>query len=205
MSKKAKRTSVEPVVLAPPPPPPEEEMDVDEDLNMAEDEEGGTRIGDIYIPPPVQPYCSSESIGPRLIIHKIVNFDFKSYAGEVQLGPFCSVSRLGKFGMFYVLIRLRFHTALSSDHRAERFRQEQRYRLNAVCFWIPRQQDPMQETVRPASQIGQTRQHLPVPRLCALPAYRRQAGRNTRRVARLGVCHFSDRLQGQLVLLHDQR
>lgn len=92
MSKKAKRNSTEPVVLVQPVPLPQEDMDVDEELNMAEDEEGGTRIGDIYIPPPVKPYCSSESIGPRLIIHKIVNFDFKSYAGEVQLGPFCSVS-----------------------------------------------------------------------------------------------------------------
>lgn len=89
---KKKQTSHEPVVPVPPVPPPDDEMDVDEELNMAEDEEGGTRIGDIYIPPPVKPYCSSESIGPRLIIHKIVNFDFKSYAGEVQLGPFCSVS-----------------------------------------------------------------------------------------------------------------
>lgn len=91
MSKKARRSGGEPVVPVPAAPPPEDEMDVDDELNMAEDEEGGTRIGDIYIPPPVKPYCSSESIGPRLIIHKIVNFDFKSYAGEVQLGPFCSV------------------------------------------------------------------------------------------------------------------
>ncbi|KAG4074231.1 hypothetical protein HA402_008979 [Bradysia odoriphaga] len=55
---------------------------------MSDDEEGGTRIGDIYIPPPVKPYCSTESIGPRLIITKISNNNFKSYAGEVVLGPF---------------------------------------------------------------------------------------------------------------------
>lgn len=64
----------------------------DDELNMADDEEGGTRIGDIYIPPPVKPYCSTESIGPRLIITKISNCNFKSYAGEVVLGPFSNVS-----------------------------------------------------------------------------------------------------------------
>lgn len=69
-----------------------EQGDEDEDLNMSDDEEGGTRIGDIYIPPPVKPYCSTESIGPRLIITKISNCNFKSYAGEVVLGPFSNVS-----------------------------------------------------------------------------------------------------------------
>lgn len=52
---------------------------------------GGTRIGDIYIPPPVPPYCSAESKGPRLIITHIVNENFKSYAGKVTLGPFHQV------------------------------------------------------------------------------------------------------------------
>lgn len=68
----------------------------EEDLNMSDDEEGGTRIGDIYIPPPVKPYCSTESIGPRLIITKISNYNFKSYAGEVVLGPFSNVSPMRK-------------------------------------------------------------------------------------------------------------
>lgn len=75
----------------------------DDDLNMADDEEGGTRIGDIYIPPPVKPYCSTESIGPRLIITKISNCNFKSYAGEVVLGPFSNVS-FAKKGMFMMII-----------------------------------------------------------------------------------------------------
>lgn len=52
---------------------------------------GGTHIGNIYIPPSVQPHCSSESSGPRLIISEIVNENFKSYAGEVRLGPFYHV------------------------------------------------------------------------------------------------------------------
>lgn len=68
----------------------EEDVAVDalDDALIFDDEEGGTRIGDIYIPPPVPPHCSMESTGPRLIISKIVNRNFKSYAGEVELGPF---------------------------------------------------------------------------------------------------------------------
>lgn len=58
----------------------------------SEDEEGGTHIGDIYIPPPVPPYCSVEHKGPRLIIKKIENYNFKSYADKVILGPFHHVS-----------------------------------------------------------------------------------------------------------------
>lgn len=54
---------------------------------------GGTRVGDIYIPPPVQPHCSSVSKGlPRLIITNIIIENFKSYAGKVTLGPFDHVS-----------------------------------------------------------------------------------------------------------------
>ncbi|XP_052852418.1 structural maintenance of chromosomes protein 4 [Drosophila gunungcola] len=63
-------------------------MDALDDALIFDDEEGGTRIGDIYIPPPVPPHCSMESVGPRLIIAKIVNHNFKSYAGTVVLGPF---------------------------------------------------------------------------------------------------------------------
>uniref|UniRef100_A0A1B0CS89 Structural maintenance of chromosomes protein n=1 Tax=Lutzomyia longipalpis TaxID=7200 RepID=A0A1B0CS89_LUTLO len=63
------------------------DVDMDE-AQLSDDEEGGTRIGDIYIPPPVPPYCSAESKGPRLIITHIVNENFKSYAGKITLGPF---------------------------------------------------------------------------------------------------------------------
>ncbi|XP_031624942.1 uncharacterized protein LOC116341786 [Contarinia nasturtii] len=69
-----------------------DEIPMDEDFDPAslyEDEEGGYRVGDIYIPPPIKPYCSSESQGARLIITQIMNTNFKSYAGEVPLGPFC--------------------------------------------------------------------------------------------------------------------
>lgn len=62
------------------------------DLDVSDDEVGGTRIGDIYIPPPVQPYCSTESKGPRVIITNIIIENFKSYAGKVELGPFHHVS-----------------------------------------------------------------------------------------------------------------
>lgn len=68
--------------------------------NLSDDEEGGTRIGDIYIPPPIKPYCSTESKGPRLIIKKIENVNFKSYAGKVVLGPFhhCFTAIIGPNG-----------------------------------------------------------------------------------------------------------
>lgn len=61
---------------------------------------GGLRVCDIYIPPPVKPYCSSESKGPRLIITDIYIEDFKSYAGKVRLGPFhhCFTSIIGPNG-----------------------------------------------------------------------------------------------------------
>ncbi|EDW04011.1 structural maintenance of chromosomes protein 4 isoform X2 [Drosophila grimshawi] len=63
-------------------------IDALDEALIFDDEEGGTRIGDIYIPPPVPAHCSMESVGPRLIIKRIVNYNFKSYAGEVSLGPF---------------------------------------------------------------------------------------------------------------------
>lgn len=68
----------------------------DDDMDnpkMWEDQEGGTYVGDIYIPPPTEPHCSTESTGSRLMITKIENVDFKSYAGKVCLGPFHYVSR----------------------------------------------------------------------------------------------------------------
>lgn len=62
----------------------------DENIDGEEDEEdvGGIRIGDIYIPPPPAPACTMESNGPRLVITHIDNINFKSYAGKQVLGPF---------------------------------------------------------------------------------------------------------------------
>ena len=53
-----------------------------------DDEVGGIRIGDIYIPPPPAPACTMEANGPRLVITHIDNINFKSYAGKQVLGPF---------------------------------------------------------------------------------------------------------------------
>lgn len=47
-----------------------------------EKEEGGIRIGDIYLPPPPPPACTFDSTGPRLVITHIENNFFKSYAGR---------------------------------------------------------------------------------------------------------------------------
>ncbi|KAL5289712.1 SMC4 family protein [Megaselia abdita] len=67
---------------------PEEDADDMDNPKMWEDEIGGTWVGEIYIPPPTEPHCSTESSGSRLMITKIVNVDFKSYAGKIVLGPF---------------------------------------------------------------------------------------------------------------------
>ncbi|XP_065161270.1 structural maintenance of chromosomes protein 4 [Atheta coriaria] len=61
--------------------------DSDDELNLS-DEEGAVRVDGIYIPPAPVPYCSVENKGPRLVITKIVNSFFKSYANNVVLGPF---------------------------------------------------------------------------------------------------------------------
>lgn len=66
----------------------------EDEIDRAEfsDEEGGIRIDDIYIPPPPRNACNSESNAPRLIITRIVNENFKSYAGQQILGPFHKVT-----------------------------------------------------------------------------------------------------------------
>lgn len=68
--------------------------EIREEEEASEDEEGGLRIGDIYVPPPPKPVCSSETSGPRLIITHIENENFKSYAGRQVLGPFHKVLEL---------------------------------------------------------------------------------------------------------------
>lgn len=68
----------------------EPEKDVVEDVEMEEeeDQEGGIRIGDIYLPPPPLPACTFDSTSPRMVITHIENEFFKSYAGKQVLGPF---------------------------------------------------------------------------------------------------------------------
>ncbi|KOB66222.1 Structural maintenance of chromosomes smc4 [Operophtera brumata] len=60
----------------------------DECDHISDDEEGGIRIGDIYIPPAPKPALTFDPTGPRMIITHIVNENFKSYAGKQYLGPF---------------------------------------------------------------------------------------------------------------------
>ncbi|CAH2098225.1 unnamed protein product [Euphydryas editha] len=62
--------------------------DMGEIDHISDDEEGGVRIGDIYIPPAPKPALTFDTTGPRLIITHIVNENFKSYAGVQTLGPF---------------------------------------------------------------------------------------------------------------------
>merc|ERR1712071_199417 len=70
-------------------PPKDPDADMFDEQEEPEDvEEGGIRIGDIYIPPPPAPACTTGFQGPRLIITHIENEFFKSYAGKQVLGPF---------------------------------------------------------------------------------------------------------------------
>ncbi|CAG2183132.1 unnamed protein product, partial [Oppiella nova] len=66
-----------------------EDQTGDEDRDEFDDEEGGRRLGDIYIPPaPAKPSYSGEETGTRLVITHIENINFKSYANRQLLGPF---------------------------------------------------------------------------------------------------------------------
>ncbi|XP_011164521.2 structural maintenance of chromosomes protein 4 [Solenopsis invicta] len=58
------------------------------DTGYDTDEEGGLRVDDIYIPPPLKNFNELDSTGSRLMITKIVNHNFKSYAGTHVIGPF---------------------------------------------------------------------------------------------------------------------
>ncbi|KAF7268607.1 hypothetical protein GWI33_018297 [Rhynchophorus ferrugineus] len=58
----------------------------DEELHGSDDE--GTTVDGIYIPPAIKPTLSFDPTGPRLLITKIHNSFFKSYAQDVVLGPF---------------------------------------------------------------------------------------------------------------------
>lgn len=90
----SKRRSVIPSTPSESSKKPEEVPDNEDEMDkMWESEDGGTYVGDIYIPPPTEPHCSTESTGSRLMITKIENVDFKSYAGKVCLGPFHYVSK----------------------------------------------------------------------------------------------------------------
>ncbi|XP_011862208.1 PREDICTED: structural maintenance of chromosomes protein 4 [Vollenhovia emeryi] len=59
------------------------------DTGYDTDEEGGLRVDDdIYIPPPLKNFNEIDATGSRLMIAKIVNMNFKSYAGTHVIGPF---------------------------------------------------------------------------------------------------------------------
>ncbi|KAG8224874.1 hypothetical protein J437_LFUL006468, partial [Ladona fulva] len=78
----------------------EMEESVDDQSANEDEREGGMRLGDVYIPPPPIAVCSSEAKGVRLMITKIVNENFKSYAGVQVLGPFhkCFTAIIGPNG-----------------------------------------------------------------------------------------------------------
>lgn len=62
----------------------------DEDLSDIDDE--GEIFNGIRIPAELPPIISAEeNIGPRMVIKNIVANNFKSYYGEVTIGPFHKV------------------------------------------------------------------------------------------------------------------
>ncbi|XP_011138577.1 structural maintenance of chromosomes protein 4 isoform X2 [Harpegnathos saltator] len=67
-----------------------EDMEVNlENMECDVDEEGGLRVDDeIYIPPAPTTFREVDTNGPRLMISKIVNKNFKSYAASQMVGPF---------------------------------------------------------------------------------------------------------------------
>ncbi|KAK2578285.1 hypothetical protein KPH14_007650 [Odynerus spinipes] len=79
-----------------------DKMEVDSENNQFySDEEGGVRVDDdIYIPPPPKKINDLSANGPRLMITKIVNENFKSYAGKQVIGPFhkCFTAIVGPNG-----------------------------------------------------------------------------------------------------------
>lgn len=72
---------------------PDTDMEIDKENDLyIEDEEGGIRVDDdIYIPPPLKENNKVDINGPRLMITKIVNQNFKSYGGVQVIGPFHQV------------------------------------------------------------------------------------------------------------------
>ena len=74
---------------------PNEAMEVDtaQTANHDSDEEDGWFVADdIRIPPPPKVFGEIDTKGPRLMMVKIVAKNFKSYAGEVEIGPFHKVN-----------------------------------------------------------------------------------------------------------------
>lgn len=102
---KKKRGDEEPMEVDENPGQASAQNGVNDDLgeidHISDDEEGGVRIGDIYIPPAPKPALTFDATGPRLIITHIVNENFKSYAGVQTLGPFHKVFYCFIFSKIY--------------------------------------------------------------------------------------------------------
>jgi len=63
-----------------------------DDEDLSDIDEGGEIFNGIYIPPELPAVISAEeNPGPRMIIKNIVANNFKSYYGEVTVGPFHKV------------------------------------------------------------------------------------------------------------------
>jgi hypothetical protein len=96
----------------------------------------------------------------RMIIQKIVQENFKSYAGVVEIGPFHKVGapprrlRRVRAPLTLALPPSFPRAVVHVGGRPERERQEQRHRLDAVRVWVSRHQDAAGQAVRADSPLG---------------------------------------------------
>lgn len=70
----------------------EKNGDLSDDEDLSDIDDGGEIFNGIRIPAELPPIISAEeNSGPRMVIRNIVANNFKSYYGEVTVGPFHKV------------------------------------------------------------------------------------------------------------------
>ena len=137
---------------------------------------------ELDIPPPPEAIGVGKDGEPRLIIEKIVNIDFKSYAGTKVIGPlhkaFTSIIGPNGSGKSNVID-------------------------NAVCLWLSSQQNPKQKSLRAHPQLGELSQRPPGHRRGALRHDQRSHGFDPRlrRFTRVKIRRLANCLQRQLVFV----
>lgn len=93
----------------------------------------------------------------RLVIHKLVLVDFKSYAGRQEIGPFHKVCTQSE-SLLMARGRLMFHcsTVLQRNRRPQRFREIQHHRRAPFRLRLPSKQDETRKAFRADPSFGRT-------------------------------------------------
>jgi hypothetical protein len=108
-------------------------------------------------PPPTTQQPNIKEPRSRLVIHKLVLVNFKSYAKRQTIGPFHKVfPRSTALALSLTPIRPVF----LGDRRTKRFRKVKHHRCALVCFRISRLEDATGEAIRAHPQLGS----IPKPR-----------------------------------------